>query len=97
VRGFCGVLATIFYFVSGIAYIGIHLWTVLLFYNMKGFVWAFISFLAPVLSPMFMAGITIADYGFLNMFTLVFIGVSILYGLAILFAAIATKETIGAE
>ncbi len=66
-----------------------HLWTAILAFTNYGTFWGILVLFAPVVSELFMNGVYIAELGFFNTYTLIILGLFILYGIGII---IAPKE-----
>lgn len=83
--GFSAALMIIAYILMGLY----HIWTAILAFTNYGIVWGIIVFCVPIIPELFLNGVYIGDLGFLNTYTLVIIGIFVLYGIA---AMLAPKE-----
>lgn len=85
-----GAMMVMFYLVAMVGGILFHLLTVFMMYTRFGVFWAFVGFVAPVLSEIFMVLRSWSEVGFLNGYFLMFVGLVILSVLPHCVATIAT-------
>lgn len=73
-----GAAMIMFYAAAMIGGVLFHLLTVFMIYTRFGTFWAFVGFLAPILSEIFMVLRSWSEAGFLNGYFLMFVGVFVL-------------------
>lgn len=85
------LIAGILMVIAWIAYSAFHVWTAYLFYIGNGFIWGILAFCIPILSPMVMTGVKIAENGIFDSYVIMLGSIFVTYGLA---ALIASKDKV---